>query len=274
MFGVPTIETNGTNGRVQVPVTPHTRTRVQSMSSISLSSPSPNAKTNQSPNLKKMSSPSVKNSGSSPSLKKTSSRASLSVARTPSKPSPGRAQKSRNGSGQSALAISTSSSALSTVPGLPLFPTQNEIAEDAGSLWDADDMTMELRTDVGEEGDVDEDFAARLAAVRTAHAQTLTHYRRLLERAQASAAAQLHALQAEVRLLRANASGTPIALPAAEDSYCVCGGKRTGYWAAFDDGEGGMGGGEVDLVSALKGFDEKEVRRAVRGLGREDRMRL
>ena len=77
------------------------------------------------------------------------------------------------------------------------------------------------------------------------------------------------------------------------EDRCVCGGRRRrGYWDGYRDedgdesdmGEGGEGEfGEV-LVKALKGrvkgkgkgnaFSEKEVRRALRGLGREGRMRL
>ena len=69
-----------------------------------------------------------------------------------------------------------------------------------------------------------------------------------------------------------------------EDGYCVCGGKKRGdYWAGYrddeeddNDGSGGEGGA---LVNALRGrgngiFDEKEVRKAVRALGRKGRMRL
>ena len=69
----------------------------------------------------------------------------------------------------------------------------------------------------------------------------------------------------------------------------MCGGrKKKGYWGGYrddddddDDGEEGEGweGGEK-LVKALKGkgkgneFSEKEVRRALKGLTREGRMRL
>ena len=41
-----------------------------------------------------------------------------------------------------------------------------------------------------------------LEGVHGLHMRKLLHYKRLLERAQASSAAQLHALQAEVRMLR------------------------------------------------------------------------
>ena len=120
------------------------------------------------------------------------------------------------------------------------------------------------------------------------HSQKLLHYKRLLERAQASTAAQLHALQAEVRMLRdrerANEAGntnTLLTLGASADDLCVCGGKkRKDYWSGYrgfeDDGQ--EQGGEVDLATVLKGqdgtFNEIEVRRVVRTLSRDDRMRL
>ena len=71
-----------------------------------------------------------------------------------------------------------------------------------------------------------------------------------------------------------------------EGSLCVCGGKKKkGYWSGYrDDDEGGGEDGfdprnSKALVKALKGdgkgrFSEIEVRRVVRALGREDRMRL
>jgi phage shock protein A len=43
---------------------------------------------------------------------------------------------------------------------------------------------------------------AALRAVHLTHVKKLTHYKRLLERAQTSSASQLHALQAELRMLR------------------------------------------------------------------------
>ena len=60
---------------------------------------------------------------------------------------------------------------------------------------------------------------------------------------------------------------------------CVCGGRKAkGYWSGYaehvnEDEEG------VGLASALRGdgrggFDEKEVKRAVRGLKREARTKL
>jgi pyrimidine and pyridine-specific 5'-nucleotidase len=44
---------------------------------------------------------------------------------------------------------------------------------------------------------------AALRAIHLTHVKKLTHYKRLLEGAQTSSASQLHALQAELRMLRA-----------------------------------------------------------------------
>ncbi|GBE84647.1 hypothetical protein SCP_0606260 [Sparassis crispa] len=152
------------------------------------------------------------------------------------------------------------------------------------SIWDGDDMTLDMVTDVNE-GEVDEEMERALQEVNNVHSRKLLHYKRLLERAQASTAAQLHALQAEVRILRENerehqGSGM-VAFPAEDsDGYCTCGGKRRKeYWSGYRGGEDDGIRGEVDLATALRGdgsgrFNEIEVRRAVRGLGRDDRMRL
>ena len=116
------------------------------------------------------------------------------------------------------------------------------------------------------------------------HMKKMLHYKRLLERAQASTAAQLHALQAEVRVLKEkerqheNGGYSDAALLNGDD-FCVCGGRKRGsdYWSGYREGSADDGPG--DLSSALKGdgsggFNETEVRKAIRGLSREDRMRL
>lgn len=120
------------------------------------------------------------------------------------------------------------------------------------------------------------------------HTRKILHYKRLLERAQASTAAQLHALQAEVRMLRDQTgshsegyNGQQLQLSADPESFCICGGKkRRGFWRGYrEDEDEDDDDGDVDLARALRGdgkgyFNEKEVKRALRGLSREDRMRL
>jgi len=121
-----------------------------------------------------------------------------------------------------------------------------------------------------------------LQTVLTVHTRKLLHYKRLLERAQASAAAQLHALQAEVSLLRERERdrGGDMQVDADPEGFCVCGGKRRKeYWSGYRGSEDDGMAGEVDLATALRGdggggFNETEIRRAVRGLSRDDRMRL
>ncbi|KAI0339279.1 hypothetical protein BDW22DRAFT_1336629 [Trametopsis cervina] len=149
------------------------------------------------------------------------------------------------------------------------------------SMWDGDDLSLDMLTDVDEV--LDEDMHTALDEVHKLHTRKLLHYKRLLERAQASTAAQLHALQAEIKLLRDNEqqpSANPLLTLSNTDDLCVCGGKkRKSYWSGYrgedDDGEPRS---EVDLATILKGsngtFNEIEVRRAIRTLSRDDRMRL
>lgn len=63
------------------------------------------------------------------------------------------------------------------------------------------------------------------------------------------------------------------------DDLCVCGGrKQGGYWSGYREEEDGDSEG-LDLMKALKrdangGFNESDVRKAIRGLNRDERMRL
>lgn len=121
------------------------------------------------------------------------------------------------------------------------------------------------------------------------HTKKILAYKRLLEKAQASSAAQLHALGVQVRILKENAPSANSAhihangIAGADVGICVCGGKkRKGYWAGYRDdndfSDDEDGDDEDKLVKALKGrggtFDERAVRKALRGLSREERMRL
>ncbi|KAG8221468.1 hypothetical protein J3R82DRAFT_1675 [Butyriboletus roseoflavus] len=140
---------------------------------------------------------------------------------------------------------------------------------------DVDDITLEMITDIGEEIG-DEEFEGTINNLRKIHLTRLTSYKRLLERAQASSAAQAYALQAELSILKRQIhSNNPSQVPVDADEICVCGGRKAkGYWSGYaehlDEDEG------IELASALRGdgsggFDEKEVKRAVRGLKREAR---
>jgi pyrimidine and pyridine-specific 5'-nucleotidase len=114
-----------------------------------------------------------------------------------------------------------------------------------------------------------------LEHVHRAHTRALTRYHRLLERTQSASSAQLHALQAEVRMLRAAAASSSSVADMTE--LCACGGRRGGYWAGYNDPHAGDDG-DADLLRALRGaageFDAREVRRAIRALSRDERMRL
>lgn len=159
--------------------------------------------------------------------------------------------------------------------------------EDFGSsmsIWDGDDMTLDMITEAGDEN-VDEEFQGGLKTLLSIHTKKLLHYKRLLERAQAATAAQLHALQAEVRVLRERErqredSGTTSLLTAADDDLCVCGGRKgADYWSGYRGGGDNHDAGRPDLAKALKRgpdgeFNEAEVRKAVRCLSRDERMRL
>ncbi|KAG6905313.1 hypothetical protein DXG01_003466 [Tephrocybe rancida] len=111
-------------------------------------------------------------------------------------------------------------------------------------------------------------MSTSLAHISALHARKILHYKRLLERAQA-AAAQLHALQAEVRVLCSSSHPhhlNHLALTSAANASdrCVFGGW-SGYWAGYrdedededgdededEDGEGSMGRDLYPLYRAL-----------------------
>jgi len=127
-----------------------------------------------------------------------------------------------------------------------------------------------------------------LQTILQMHTRKILHYKRLLERAQASTAAQLHALQAQVRVLReaapapgSAANSNKLLLDPTDVGLCICGGKkRKGYWSGYrDDDDGDSDDGDADLAKAIKGngmgqFSETDVRKALRGMSRDERMRL
>ncbi|KAH7922531.1 hypothetical protein BV22DRAFT_1037365 [Leucogyrophana mollusca] len=204
----------------------------------------------------------------------------------------GKPQQQRSGSGASSVAKSNLVRS-STEPAALLsgsvaargIVNLNDDSDVAGRLWDdGDDMTLEMITDAGD-GQTDEELELALSHLRTLHTSKVLSYKRLLERAQASAAAQMYALQAEISLLRSQSQSQPggdAANMQVTGDMCVCGGRRRkGYWAGLRHGEydEDSEGEGVDLGRALRGdgkggFNEVEVRRAVRGLEREARMRL
>jgi pyrimidine and pyridine-specific 5'-nucleotidase len=161
----------------------------------------------------------------------------------------------------------------------------------AETRWEGpgnDDMDLEMLTEVMDGGEVDEDvsqyntfldhalmfpqFQAALDQLTRAHTSRLTDLKRLLEQTATASAAQLHALQAELRLLRATLEQERVA---ARESELRRDRERLSLATrgAEDDGA------DWDVARALRGdgrgnFNDADVRKAVRGLKMADRMRL
>ncbi|EJD41852.1 hypothetical protein AURDEDRAFT_115296 [Auricularia subglabra TFB-10046 SS5] len=137
------------------------------------------------------------------------------------------------------------------------------------SVWaETVDESMDMIT--VDEVDADDEFIQALEHINAIHVQKLTHYKRLLERAQSANAAQLHALQAELRMLRGELqSSADMPRPQLTLDMGFSSGNVADE-ALYQD---------IDLALALRGdgrgiFNESEVRKAVRSLKQPDRMRL
>ncbi|KAK2463966.1 hypothetical protein APHAL10511_004017 [Amanita phalloides] len=218
---------------------------------------------------------------------------------TKSKASPGHGNKHAQSNGRSVTSpLGGAVSVFGGTPGhrsktasgdgfsLPIF----EEDEDHHHRTDQDILDLDMAdmvTDLND-GQVDEDMDCALSSIMELHTKKILHYKRLLEKAHVSTAAQLHALQAEAIVLRERdrekkGSGRDLGATLSLDGRCVCGGrKRKGYWAGYRGDEEEEDDGEDDgglLARAIKGdgkggFSEKDVRKALRSLSREDRMRL
>ncbi|KAJ6618200.1 hypothetical protein B0H10DRAFT_2217966 [Mycena sp. CBHHK59/15] len=129
---------------------------------------------------------------------------------------------------------------------VPLQPFPRE--EPADVFWDDE------RSDL--DGEVDDEFNEALEAVRALHSRKCLTLKRLLERAHASSAAQLHALQAELQMLR---SQPPAAAPSEE---CSC---KKGYWSGYSPPDDDLDGEEP-----VPGFAASTIR----ALPRAERSRL
>ncbi|KAG8725115.1 hypothetical protein FRC09_008458 [Ceratobasidium sp. 395] len=141
-----------------------------------------------------------------------------------------------------------------------------------------DEMTMELITEVDDGGELDEDMQAALHTVHITHVKKLTHYKRLLEGAQTSSASQLHALQAELRMLRTKLEEEKrrtqqlemVANKHREELKTVQ--IRSAMQPVSMSGS-------LDLSAVLKGdgqggFNETEIRKVIRQMKASDRLRL
>lgn len=114
-------------------------------------------------------------------------------------------------------------------------------------------------------------FQAALDQLTRAHTDRLTDLKRLLEQTQTASAAQLHALQAELRLLRATLEQERTA---ARESELRRDRERLSQVTRAEDDSA-----DWDVARALRGdgrgnFNDADVRKAVRGLRMADRMRL
>ncbi|KAI0300556.1 hypothetical protein B0F90DRAFT_1723944 [Multifurca ochricompacta] len=243
-------------------------------------------------------SPSTTLSVSSPSISLTAPSLQSKKVRSPGQQSSPRVFHTESPSRKSGVASQTngksqkqriesvrSTISRSTPPSPPDFNQINGDENFAGSMsiWDGDDMSIDMLTEPNDE-DVDEEFQSSLDALLSVHTKKLLHYKRLLERTQATTAAQLHALQAEVRVFRERErqreeNGTA-SLVLDDDDLCVCGGrKRADYWSGYRGNDHDYNGEAPDMMTALKRdasgeFSEADVRRAIRGLSRDERMRL
>lgn len=113
-------------------------------------------------------------------------------------------------------------------------------------------------------------FVEALDSVRNLHARAMTKYKRLLEQAHGSSASQLHALQAELRILRVTLEDERAAARQFDLDRDHVQMQRSAVVFPTED---------YDLAAALRGdgrgkFVEAEVRKAVRSLKPVDRMRL
>ncbi|KAL5521033.1 hypothetical protein ACEPAG_8955 [Sanghuangporus baumii] len=160
----------------------------------------------------------------------------------------------------------------------PQFEATELSFNGSASVWDDGDgdVSFDMITQT-EDGAVDEEFLEALTHLKDLHARSMTQYRRLLEQAHGASAAQLHALQAELRILRGELENERARVHEREmerDNLLVQRKLGNGYGNLI-----GKGGEEMDLATVLRGmgrgkFDEVEVRKAVRVLKMNDRVKL
>lgn len=115
-------------------------------------------------------------------------------------------------------------------------------------------------------------MAGALQEVHRIHTRKLTNFKRLLEQAHGSSASQLHALQAELNMLRVALEDERAAAREGEMERDQLRMRAIAHSSA-------QYAGDVDLAAALRGdgkgnFNDGEVRKAVRSLKLVDRMRL
>lgn len=161
-------------------------------------------------------------------------------------------------------------------PALLLMADPNLPPSATNSVWN-DNHTITsfgMETEIVENDDVDEDLLSAMDAVQSAHMRRITHYKRLLEQGQSSAASQLHALQAELKLLRGTLDKERAISHENELAR-----DRDRLALTLQKKETAVEELPFDLASILRGdgkggFNESDVRRAIRSLQIPERMRL
>ncbi|KAJ7220704.1 hypothetical protein GGX14DRAFT_354586 [Mycena pura] len=137
-------------------------------------------------------------------------------------------------------------------------PTPRRVISAPLQPFPAADATDVFWDDVGSDLDaaVDEEVSGALEAVRALHSRKCRSFKRLLEGSHTSSAAQLHALQAEIQILRAQPP------PAAPFEECSC---KKGYWSGYS-----LPDDDPDGDEPVPGFSAFTIRR----LSRAERSRL
>ncbi|KAF7332052.1 WD-REPEATS-REGION domain-containing protein [Mycena kentingensis (nom. inval.)] len=126
------------------------------------------------------------------------------------------------------------------VVSVPLQPFPSEEQEPSDLFWDRD-------------ASVDGEFDEALEEVRRIHAKNNARLKHILERAHASSAAQLHALQVEVAMLKAQPTQ-----PILSDE-CIC---KQSYWSAYALPEDDA----TDVVASFSAHSIRRLSRTERSL--------
>lgn len=156
------------------------------------------------------------------------------------------------------LSKRTSSSGLTSLNSITLPPSE----------WDGfgdGDEDLEFVTEVDEQSQVDEDLEGLLNDIRVYHSRQIIHYKRLLNQSQSSASLQLHSLQQEVKLLRAQ-------LDMEQNSTRQLKLAQSTRQLEHTISSSAANWNLEDLLSV--GFDELKVTKAIKALKRNERLRL
>jgi pyrimidine and pyridine-specific 5'-nucleotidase len=127
---------------------------------------------------------------------------------------------------------------------------------------------LEFITEVDEQSQVDEELEELLNNVKAYHTRQITHYKRLLEQSQSSSSLQLHALQAEVKLLRTQLDNEKDNARKLKLAQASMGTHRSGGNLSSLNENWSLS----DLFTVE--FDQGRVKKAIKALKRKERLRL